>query len=94
MRNVVRQTQYMPFSKLSGYDVRLEQDPMAVNIFYAQSVTIIDFMIARYGSYKFGSLCRAMQEGMTFEQALQSVYKFSVGTMAELENKWLQYMGK
>jgi hypothetical protein len=41
---------------------------------YAQSYSVVSFMIAEYGSEKIGQLLTAVKSGQTIDEALQSIY--------------------
>lgn len=92
MRGLVKKGQFIPFNQLMRYDIRYETNPKRVALFYMQSITIIDFLITKYGSYKFAQLCREMREGKNFETALDHVYKFTVTSIKDLEKKWMADM--
>ncbi|MFT7537966.1 MAG: hypothetical protein ACI9F2_000106 [Lysobacterales bacterium] len=82
----------IPFHQLFRYEVRFETNPLKVDIFYIQSVTIIDFLLKNYGSTKFGELCRDMRDGYYFQEALLRTYKIYFKTVDEFEKKWVSYM--
>ncbi len=92
MQNMVEAGSYVPFSILHSWDVRREKDPQKVMVFYAQSVSVVDFLITRYGSDAFGRLCREMKDGKNFEEALRSAYTNTIDSLADLEAKWLGYL--
>jgi len=85
MKMLVSRDQYIPFPALLNYDIRKETDPRNVAVFYAQSVSVTDFMIRSYGNYEFGILCRAMKNGRSFEQAIEATYVQAAPSMEELE---------
>jgi hypothetical protein len=94
MRNLVQRGIYIPFATLAALDIREETQPLAVAVFYAQSLSVVNFMIERFGSRRFGALCRVLGEGKAFEEALASAYPGEVSTLAQLEKNWLSYMKK
>ena len=92
MRAFAAQDKFIPFPYLMHWDIRQEQDPVKVTLFYAQSLTIVEFLIKQYGSDAFGRLCRNIRDGKPFEEALRSAYPTTVPTMAALEKKWLSFL--
>lgn len=94
MRKVVRLGYKIPFKALMRADIRFQPDPSFVMVFYAQSVTIIDFLIRQYGVRRFENLCRYMREGETFDRALTKAYTAIFASLDELEEKWLYYIQK
>ena len=92
MRSLVRNRRYIPLRDLLNLDIRSELDPLKVAIFYAESVSILNFLITKYGSSQFGELCKFLREGRTFEEALKGAYSSSVDSIEGLQEKWLDYM--
>lgn len=92
MKVIVGNNQQIPFNAFLNHSIRFETDAAKVTIFYIQSLSIIEFMIQKYGNAKFGQLVLAMKDGKTFEQALKSVYIFTIDTVEDLEEKWLRYV--
>jgi len=92
MKTLVRNNQYISLMALFSLDIRQESEENLVGTFYAQSLSLIDFMIKKYGSNRFGILCRALRDKKSFSQALQSSYPMNISTGAQLEKKWLSYM--
>jgi hypothetical protein len=60
-----------------------------VSIFYAQSGSIIRFMVERYGDEKFGEFIQALANDTT-DRAMQAVYGFD---QLGLENEWRRAVG-
>jgi hypothetical protein len=92
MKALVPRGQYIRLEAMTNLDIRSETDGSKVALFYAQSLSVTDFMISRYGSKAFGLLCRHMRDGRNFEEALKLTYPRDIGTIEELEKKWLSYM--
>jgi hypothetical protein len=63
-----------------------------VNLFYAESASIVYYMINELGQHRFVRFCRKLQEGGPFEWALESVYvRFK--NIDKLNEAWLAYLG-
>lgn len=80
---------YLPLDQLVSVDIRSETDKLRVRIFYAQSVSVVNFLIKNYGHEAFGRLCRSIGEGNSFERSLAMAYASSIGSIKALENKWI-----
>lgn len=94
IQKIVLADQHMPIDLLMQTDVRTITDPKQVAIFYGQSLSIIDFLIAQYGSSKFGELCVVFRDTKNLEEALRKTYMFDFRSFVELEKKWLRYVKK
>ena len=92
MSKLARRDLFVPFSAMMHWDVRKENDSKKVTIFYAQSLSMVEFLIKKYGSGDFGRLCRQMSEGKTFPEALRTAYTNRLNTIEEFEHKWVRYM--
>ncbi len=92
MRAFVSRGQFIRFRDLMPWDKQQQRDPLQVTIFYAQSLSIVDFLIKQYGSDALGRLCRNIRDGRSFEEALKRVYPNTVPTLSELEKKWVSFM--
>lgn len=90
MGNLVRRGMSMPVGEFSRFDVRTVRDPGAAEVFYAQSLSVVDFLITKYGRDAFGRLCRELRDGKDFEAALARAYPGAIENYRELQAKWLQ----
>ena len=65
-------------------------DGEAARLSYAQSASVVAYMLNTYGPEKMGKLLSIFKEGSTTDNALKQAYGF---TMAELENQWRASIG-
>jgi len=63
-----------------------------VNTYYLQAVSLVGFLIEKYGSYDFASFCRELRDGKSLEEALRFAYPEHIRTLGEFENKWREYL--
>ncbi|MEI6166696.1 MAG: hypothetical protein WCS52_05840 [bacterium] len=71
-------------------DIRQDPDQQRVAVFYAQSASVVGFMITMYGGPRFGSFCKALRDGKTVDAALTSVYSSDLPSVEAMEQKWLK----
>ncbi|MBI3602541.1 MAG: hypothetical protein HY209_06605 [Candidatus Omnitrophica bacterium] len=62
-----------------------------VNTYYIQSVSLIGFLMERFGAQAFAAFCRELRDGKNVEEALRSTYP-SLPTMKDFENQWKTYL--
>jgi hypothetical protein len=55
---------------------------------YAESYSVVDYLVEKYGQQKLLSLFDVFKRGAGFDEALQAVYRFD---MDGLYREWLQY---
>jgi hypothetical protein len=56
---------------------------------YAQSYSLVDFLITSYGQEKMSQLLTTFREGSGYDQALEAVYGFD---MDGLDSLWREYV--
>jgi len=66
-------------------------DPGQAYLAYAQSGSIVTFLIEDFGWEKMRQLLSVFKEGSTYDKALQEVYGFDTNG---LEAQWQEYLGK
>ncbi len=62
-----------------------------VNTYYLQSVSMVGFLIEKFGGESFTAFCRELRDGESFGQALKSAYT-TITTIAEFEKRWKEYL--
>ena len=90
MKDVAAKEMNIPIRELMTMEIKQEKDPVKVQLYYLQSVSIVDFLITKYGSSEFGQLCVHLKEGKVFEEALKLTYVSIIGSVDDLEKKWLR----
>ena len=60
------------------------------NLSYAESYSLVNFLIETYGQQKMTELLSALRDGLTLDQALQQTYDFDV---EGLEDAWREAIG-
>ena len=92
MKSVIAGGNEIPFVTFNDLNVTKEQDKTRVSLFYAQSLSVLVFMIDKYGRDAFRMFCRNLREGAEFEDALTRAYPAIFGSMKDLENKWKNFL--
>ena len=82
----------LPLSELFTKDIKEEKEEWRVLQFYAQSISLVDFLISKYGSQSFGELCRYLKNDRDFEGALKGAYNPMIDSTQSLEQKWLNFI--
>jgi hypothetical protein len=59
-------------------------------IFYAQSASIVDYLLSQFGKENFVKLCKYLKDGKRFEEAIESAYHFK--DLKELDQAWMEYL--
>lgn len=94
MKQLTREKRYIRLDYLAGLDIRRETDNNRATVFYAQSLSIVEFLIGRYGSDSFGRLCRSMRDGADFIEALRQATRQDLKTYQDLEKAWVKSLAE
>jgi hypothetical protein len=78
-----------PLKTLFNLDIRRDTDRERVTLFYAQSASVVGFLIKTYGGDAFGAFCRALRDGKDLPAALAAAYPQDAPSLDVLEQKWL-----
>lgn len=85
--------QWLPLETLKTWNIREDDDARKVQVFYAQSFSVVSFLIQRYGQASFQRLCRGLRDGKGFEEALRTATSNSVRSLDDLERLWAASLG-
>lgn len=89
-KNLVLQNNYLKLEELFGiYKLGNDIQPQ---LFYSQSASIVVFLIRRYGKESFLDFSRKLRDGVQWQKALFSVYRFE--TLDEMESSWKSFLLK
>ena len=81
---------FIPLEKLS----RIRGDTLMMpNTFYAESVSIVEFLLKRYGKNKFVDFCRSLRDNKgDWRAVLTGSYKFK--DLSEMNDEWMKYLNE
>jgi len=63
-----------------------------VNVYYLQAVSIVGFLIEKYGSDSFAVFCRQLRDGKCLEESLRFAYPLYIRSLKELQERWVTYL--
>lgn len=86
----MREGRFIPLDKLSQIDVRLLTDRYEVDLFYYESVNIVDYLVTKYGASKFAEFCGELKKGGGMDNSLRRV--FDIKDLSDLNGRWAGYI--
>ena len=86
-RELIRKNKYIDFQKFLWLYKVVDDEPQA---FYAQSASIITFLIRYYGKERFLDFSRKLRDGIPWDSALLSVYGFA--DFSGMEAAWKEFI--
>lgn len=89
IRQALSEDKFMPLNKLSGFNPQ-SADGEAVQIFYAESFSVIDFLIRDFGRDSFVLFCRSLRDKKDLERAIAANYNFK--NIDALNEAWVKYL--
>lgn len=93
VRGLIRERATIPVAELTRLDIRIEEDAKIAWKFYAQAVTLVGYLIERYGGSKLSFFYRELRDGKNMDEALSFVYTGQIQDMNDLEGQWKEYYG-
>ncbi len=92
LKETMRHKSFMNLEQLANFKPSSINETEAVNLFYAESLSIVDYLIKKFGSDNFVLFCQNLRDKRDFESAMRSSYPFN--TMKEFEQGWQKYLEK
>ena len=66
------------------------QDKQLVELFYAESLSVVNFLVEKYGKDNFSDFCRDLNKFNNLDKAIQHAYDFN--DLRELSDAWGRYL--
>lgn len=92
LRPVVQAQKHIEFHTLNTLKPSELQDHAQVAIFYAESLSLVVFLVEKYGQDAFYKLCKELREGKSFEAALPRAYNAIFKTLDDVQDRWVRYI--
>ena len=64
-----------------------------VNTYYLEAVSMVGFLMEKYGGERFAVFCRELRDGASLEDALRSAYS-TIHTIKDFEDRWKEYLNE
>jgi len=91
VRKAIADETFKPLKELTITSLRRTTNKDLIHLFYAESASVVNFLISEYGQQRFVRFCRKLKEGGPFSWALDSVYvRFK--NVDDLNKAWVRYL--
>jgi hypothetical protein len=87
-----QQHRLLSLAALTGTDIRRASGMDAAAGFYAQSASLVGFMIETYGAQRFREFCGHLRDGKSVDDALRFTYPQTIRSLEGLESAWLGHL--
>ena len=92
LANRIKKGNFMSLDDLGKLDVAGLKDKDEVRLFYAESYSLVKYLITVFGKDKFVFFCQNLRDKRDLSRALVMTYSFS--GLADFENSWKKYILK
>ncbi len=81
-------------SHISISGLEIPEDPFGEQsqLFYAESASLVQFLVDEYGMYKIMNLMKEIQNGSSVDASLNKIYGEDIPNQSVLQEKWLIYI--
>lgn len=90
IRKAIDENNFMDLNKLFGLHSLFGLDSKLVYLFYAESFSLVDFLIKEFGRDRFVLFCQELRDKKNFERALTSAYPYA--NVNEFGQAWQGYL--
>ena len=92
IKEAIEKRDFIDLEDLSKMMPAALKEESQVNLFYAEAVGIIDFLVKKFGQDDFILFCQTLRDRGDLERAIKYVYPFR--NIRELNEAWVEYLEK
>ncbi|MFH0917849.1 MAG: peptidase MA family metallohydrolase [Candidatus Omnitrophota bacterium] len=85
----IKQNNYLDLNALNSFQIR-SSNSERVRLFYAESYSLVKYLVAEFGKESFVDFCRALRDSRNLMVALSRVYAFK--NFNEFQEAWKAYI--
>lgn len=87
----IEERKLIPLTKLSEINIMFVKDKEAVDLYYTEAISVVEYLMTKFGKDNFVRLCKALKERKNFDQAIEESYRV-FKNLEELDKGWLRYL--
>jgi len=87
VQDAIEKGTFIPLESLNGMRPSSMSDKEQIELFYAESVSLLTFLIEEFGIDRFNTICDKVRDGKSFERALQLTL-FGVQSLEDFSRMW------
>jgi hypothetical protein len=88
----VRQGSLIGLDRLSQMNPQMMLDAVAVRLYYAESLSVVNYLVKEFGSDNFARLCEGLRDKRSLIKAIDYAYPFR--DLKELDKAWQEYLSR
>ena len=90
VKEAIENKKFMSLGELSKLEL-YGTDAKTADLFYAESASVVYYLMTELGKYKFLTLCAQLKSGDSFERALLTTY-IRFKNIDDLNRSWMDYL--
>jgi len=91
VKKAIKENKFIPLAELAKIRLDRNTPEDIVELFYAESASVVYYMVTDLGQHRFVRLCREINKGESFEAALRAVY-LRFKNVDDLNRNWIKYL--
>lgn len=91
VKDALENGQFIALTELTDMRLYNNSDRKLIDLFYAESASIVNFMINELGKSRFYRFCAELRELTPFDVSLDKMY-MHISNTDELNNKWVKFL--
>jgi hypothetical protein len=90
VKQAIKKGKFIQMEELTSLNPQQMLDDASVNLFYAESISIVDYLLKEFGRDRFVFFCQNLRDKRNLNEALSYAYSFR-GT-EDLGRSWREYL--
>lgn len=90
VKQAIKNGNFIGLVQLTNLNPHLMQDSESVNLFYAESVSLVDYLIKEFGRDNFVLFCQTLRDKKDLERSISYVYPFK--NIEDLSGEWREHL--
>ena len=93
VKDALKNKTFIPLGELSKIDIRTMDDKEKAALFYAESLSAVEFLIKQFGTSRFYDFTQALNKGKSLDDALNDSYKeVEIRNLEDFNNRWMRFL--
>ena len=91
VQEAIENNRFIPIYEISRASFSTTGDKKIIELLYAESASIVYFLIVKHGKYNFAKFCKGLRDGKRLDDAIKSAY-LRYKNLKELNDAWVKYL--
>ncbi len=92
IKDAWQKNRFIPLTQLSGLSPHSLTDTYTVNLFYAEAVSAVEYLVKEFGQDRFILFCQELRDKKDLNRALGNAYSYE--NITDLDKAWQSYLNR